>query len=1722
MKSWKRYLSRFTKLLLKKNRSSNGRNGNFIANLTRSLLGSSKRSSQKGFVLPTSILLIVLTGLILTSLLTRSSNRATQVIGDKKGSIVSNAATPALERAQAKLNYLLTQDGSISSGLPNDQQIVGVLSSTAKTSPYLFPDEVQLDINGGGPDAAWSFSSDTDGDGKPETIAYSIISNVSSGSYNRTSPDTDKASSLIVRGAPPTITAQGSAICSSFSASTVSPNGWDPISTSSFGRTFQVNALAVGNSNAINKGAIATAELQQYRTADVGTKWGAFFKYDIETNTGKPFIFNGAMHTEGNLIVTGNGGDGSQDPVNNLGVHFFLVSSPASCLYTRSNSEITLAGNNDGTVNTANGINFLGNLSSGSIDNAITKGNNVVFDLFSKVTPQKFTSGTYPVPTAYTMSGDPSKATLKPFTYSSVDSSKVTDPSTLSVDPIALVTTGKNQLRDSIGGSTDGTTVQNNTVWNSPQSTPVTYGRIYNSSATTPLVDDTYRADNRYGPKVDYGPTIPIPSGSKVGDLITSADSNYSKLTDLSTGNAIAQGLDGYWERRAWASGLRMVVGQRLELGNAYGWGGPLSSTGTPLLPSITTSPYSTDPLYPTSSFSSTRAHELKQFKALRDNLSAVQSTAVYHVNGSQSGNFPQACLSTVAHPGTLTTLANSTAFADFPGGTGLTQTDFFHGQGTNGWEFDAPAGNSQTQFATNIAASNPLGKALRNLAHFAGDPKGFYPPVQEASGSTIHPYPNLAMWGDFSNLRYVLSLLDSGTSYSDLSLADRTTIETASCTLGMLTYNINGLQSSYNKALAGAIDTGVNEGYNFNLFGPANPQTTTKTAYPSSSSSAAVNLDNLGKLLFRQFFYSSSNPTQVIGTDSNNNGAVCTYASSKWTVNFSAATSAGCPPNSTSPSSIASSWYGTFTARQWLDALNILPTANGGGGGTAATTLTSTNPTMIYARQLLSQIQPYQQVTRDRAYGFAISNDNSTGGKYLSPTSSTSANYIASTATYTVPNAVAGSNITASSTLTLFCDPGTFSTTTPGANIALAEAFCSPGEKPVINASITSPSPSFSPKYPSLYHLFPIVDHYQDGGKGPNVSATAVTTFQLATSQPSGESYVGDSYITSSAVNGKSTTSGYVYSSVQGGNVNTAIDGSAGSYSQVSISPRAVDSWQLPYSNSANYSTLSGLVVTRTNTITSGSKSYAVSFLDKGTFDARELLSLRVLDVDLDLLRSTASNLSGDYWLPISGIVYAFREDALREDGIARPAASGYSNCNTVTLLITNNCYMRATSTSAPKDPPNSSTNNISIKPVDFFPDPDRRIHGFRLSNGLDIRRPPTTIDPNYLNGMTFVTDNPVYIKAQYDYCQIQSPQPCSGSGNGAFNLHTNTSGTLKRIEEFTNLLTDNWSNFYDTITANGRSTPNPDFATIKDAWRPVEIVADSITLLSPSFIDGTVDQGFLANPYQGSFGQMNFPVSSLTGTTLNIPNYWIRENGLVSSTSLSGTTVNNSPILIASNTAPVYCNSSTAVTPCPPANLQQYGRESTPKSFLNILLPQYKAPNAYEPAPPTSSRFNLTAVSGIIPSRKNNSYGGLQNFVRLLEPWCIPAYNSSTGVNSCTSPSTLYVAGAFIQINFSNYSTGLLDHDAWEPGSTPSTNGAVVANLSYYTIPTRAFGYDVGLQFAPAGPLSQRFTSLNNNYSESYRSVNKCDPYISQLASAKLPSGSQIDPSYSSSNCS
>ncbi|MBO3459786.1 hormogonium polysaccharide biosynthesis protein HpsA [Aetokthonos hydrillicola Thurmond2011] len=1408
-----------------------------ILRLLRIFLGSRRRRYlQSGFVLPTTVMVLLVVTLVVTTIIFRTFTRTSQVISERQQQVIYNSATPAIDRAKSKLEYLFRQDTRLPAGIPSDSTLQSMLEAPSSgTDTYTLPDETRLsnfkDANNN-PGIGWYFTQNN------KTIAYAIIFRKqavnSSGTTVASVKDSasTKAPYLVVRNGPVNTTNSSTNSCGGAIQLASNEKDWEPITSASLAKTFQVTALVVDNANKANR-AVSTLELQQDKQADKGNKWGAYFRGDIELFQGPSFRWNGAMHSDGSIFL---------GPYGNF--KSYLISSPSSCVNTSANDSKVTAGQ---YTDSSGNITFQGQFIAGRL-NRQDYGATTNFDLFN---------GTGIAPTEnqpFTLSADSVK-----------DSAQTSNTADYAVDPVALFTQGTFQAR-----GTDKTNATNrDTNWIT--GTLYTKKRVFNEDATPPYLDDTYRADDRYGPNPTYdGKSIstsqlPIPTGKKVGDSITSTDANYSALTRNTPPDARspeALGLDGYWERRAVTGGLRVIVGQRLELGN------PLALPTNPVTPS-----------------GMGREHEFLQRRTQRDNLAAVQATAVYHYK-SGSGTTPVACIATTVHPGTAKTLQWGATFETITfkrnvvttnQTTGVTTTtasnyspiisNFFMGRGTNGWEFSVPT------------SSTVLTKALNNLANFAGDPKGAFPPTQEAATGVMHPYSVMTQYGDFSNLRR---------SLSGSSIADQSYMDTASCMLGMLSYNISYLNA-----------------YDYNL------------NWDTTDSSVKL-LDELNTAL------------------------------------------------------------SSITASAPEDAINQL------------------EGTSHNLANLARLVATKEQVKRDRL--------NGTG--------------------YT-------------------CDFTTVNSTATSLNI-----LC-----PTAN------------KYTALYYLFPTSNHAEDRS---------------------------DSYITGSGVNPTSLTDRYQLIS------DTDL-------STISTQPTLPASWNTP-----NFA----LTTTQINSIpgqpgslpnsnqvglnnlvkyidaTASQTYYQVAFKDAALFNGREMMSVRVLDLDLNLLKSTNAP-GGDKWLPVNdttatdpnapppnGIVYTFREDAVREDAIARPAGAA----------------MNAKPSSL-SDPTITSSLGISTKPVDYYPDPDRRPYGFRLKNGSSINRGTNSA------GMSFISDNPVYVQ-------------------GDLNLHSSdgTNASNKLLEEFTQKLDPtNWDNNSSPYTSfYQRTTRDTNFAQPStDYWRPTEILADSFTILSSNACDGSIEDGIIypgaypsfniANSYGCSTGanftsylNQNRPYFPITNNTVFGTNTaansssWVRENPYDAT----------SPIIISQNGKPYYCTVSNSTTPCSSSNTKEYELLSTGDSSYSHSYLRFSdqdgacgvGSNRKCVASATQTRVNATIVQNIIPSRALQSYGGFHMFPRLNETW---------------SGQNLFLSGAFIQLKFSTQATGTFDQDSWEPGQS-----AIDSEYTWYFLPpNRLWGYDVALQYQTAGPVSRRFTIPGNTRSEIYNELALDDPYILKLRCAKDKDGNKID---------
>ena len=1743
--------------------------------LLRSGFVGRQAQPEGGFVLPTVTLLLVMLSLVLGILIFRTGSRTTQVIGERQQRQIYNATTPAIERAKAKLEFLFSEEAIPALPSDNDISLTLLANDGAEVGPngnygrYTLRDETRVDINNdNNVDNAWTFQFDSDGDGNAETtVGYSILSLASfdpNPGNNDTSdviaiqdPDETKADNLVVRNGP--INLSGGVGNPNCPAPERSPfQGWQNVTGSALRKSIQVHAFA---SNP-NTGVVSTLEMQQDKQSNLGNKWGAWFRNDMEIFPGPNFNWNGAMFVAGSYFVGGS----------NNRVRLYPVSSPSSCIYIPDNSEIVIGKIDEDVLLEAPDVNggfpFRGHYVTGTLRDDNFAGNSTLYqhsDAEDQIPPANRI-------TALTSAND------------SIDG--VNSPTQVALDPVLLLTQAQNRARDEVNGNdrTNGAIQEVGWADKGEEANPrwwVDESRLYNAYQPTPFVDDTYRADNRWGPKPIYSeqPLAATPLTENVGIDFDVADPSLNtilesaplgidaelvaRLTREAPPNANATdeesyGLDGYWERRAAAQGVRVIVGQRLELGNLNGWKTEFDAEGDgfdddddlnnnglwdfdPLYPppasaadpaalnaagnfgevtdengtSLLQAAFKqvSDATNPDSSLED-RQHESRQWKTLRTNQAAAQSATLYHYL-MDGGNYPVACIASAVHPGTRQTIEASTTFNPLSPTDTRPNVNFLTGDGTNGWEFYPPnyaAGvGAVTSAALETARGNfendindqnsDLRVALHNLAYFAGDPAGAFPPFQDTSdnnggndaanlalfrnanqrdgsiGDVAHPFPIQSMWGDFSNLRRVIDKLEGNAAYTGvnpgfsydgavngLSLADQTTLQTAACTLGILAYNVDNVLNHDD-----ADDEFLGDRKLFNAFRTMNAQS---------------------PVVFQKGPGPNGDDTELeVEYDASNAGpeykAVLKAEDQLFDFNNPA---------------------GSVPPEVFVEALEAFLDPDD-------------FDTLVATRNRM-------QIQRDRALGFSQGMD-----------------YVVQ-----VGNArILGQELPAvGETIRLQCD------FVANDYFGKGKPLDKTAEIEFLTIALTL-CPS-GPKYPSLAYIFPDRDHAHDGTLANNTGANPLKNDPgedqvAARMQPQSEPYTSstlqvhgtdfnNAYTFNGGQNaGSSWTPGNdAYQAVGDDNNDGVIESGETDFTSIALVPKAAGTYSTWAQPTANTETSpNGDDEDRINRIVGpdGNQRW-LSFLDKGIFNGREAMAARVMDIDLDLLRRnivTGNNqLAGtsnqDWWLPLPQIInpaqaptrtgaaiYAFREDAVREDGIARPRSASPAQgvweaawLNYVNDTRDADYLMDAVSANS-QDPPINPNNGLSPKAVDFYPDPDRRVHGFRLRNGIDLRRtdftttavPEPADDPR---GMSFVSDNPVYVQ-------------------GEFNIHSTDGTTANIIQEFEQKLGEGFTdaNFYQ------RTTLDLDFARTgagRDSWRATEVVGDGITLLSRNYSggdagngpDGNSQQhldGWIAQGIVGAEGNFN-DVSSFM--SLNEPAEgdgdnaqatrgdefrWVREDGTVPAQDDAN---NASPIKISFRGFPVYCslpnsrisdigNSSDASTTTVPVGAscaalggeeREYGLRDSNQIFRSFDSQR----NATEQAPP-DTYMNMLMVSGTIPSRSNQSNGGLHNFPRFLE-----------------RHTRLWIAGSIYQLNFSSAATGPFDQDSWEPDNAPQAGSGNGEDITYYSPPARLWGYDPALQLVQPAPVAQRFATPANIRSEFYRELPVDDPYIVNLRCA------------------
>ncbi|MEB3210903.1 MAG: hypothetical protein VKL39_06090, partial [Leptolyngbyaceae bacterium] len=307
-----------------------------VQGLLRILLKFGQRPHwvNTGFVLPTTVLLLLIVTLTVGSISLRTLSRTTQTIGDRQQRVIYNAATPAIDRAKAKLEFLFdpSQDSRLPTGVPSEQLLLSMMlnrppadpnniqpdelrqqlialdaDGDANTDPYTFPDERdtaqrlglpadldgRLDLDADGlPDNAWVYAADTDGNGIDDAlVAYSILfetpPNINDLADASDAAVATRADALQVRNAPLSSIIPADPVCQDRAEAPPIESGWFTDLAASR-KNFQVDAVVIpvdeGEVQANNQfvpsptATTATLEFQQDRQYDEGNKWGAWFR----------------------------------------------------------------------------------------------------------------------------------------------------------------------------------------------------------------------------------------------------------------------------------------------------------------------------------------------------------------------------------------------------------------------------------------------------------------------------------------------------------------------------------------------------------------------------------------------------------------------------------------------------------------------------------------------------------------------------------------------------------------------------------------------------------------------------------------------------------------------------------------------------------------------------------------------------------------------------------------------------------------------------------------------------------------------------------------------------------------------------------------------------------------------------------------------------------------------------------------------------------------------------------------------------------------------------------------------------------------------------------------------------------------------------------------------------------------------------------------------------
>ncbi|MDT9319344.1 MAG: hormogonium polysaccharide biosynthesis protein HpsA [Limnospira sp. PMC 1286.21] len=302
-----------------------------IGGLKRSLLGNwlnmnrGDRQRVEGFVLPTVTMVMLVVVLLTVAIAFRALDRAQVAQNVRVSQEVLLAATPALERASAKLDEAFERTRRAA---PDEAELMGELE--AERYNFVGEERLTLEFDGDRIDTAWGFKEDLNGDGDPDR--YNIY-----GIFLR-SPENDNdglpktRTPVEARGLPlPKLGPGSRRECQSIGSDS-GVRDWYSASGGLLEKPFFIYAASIP----VSGRGFAAVEMQEDRRAVPITVNAVLYEGDLDITPGQELRLNGRIMVNGNLVHVNT---------NNARINYYQVSSPESCYSEMENSKILVGGN---------------------------------------------------------------------------------------------------------------------------------------------------------------------------------------------------------------------------------------------------------------------------------------------------------------------------------------------------------------------------------------------------------------------------------------------------------------------------------------------------------------------------------------------------------------------------------------------------------------------------------------------------------------------------------------------------------------------------------------------------------------------------------------------------------------------------------------------------------------------------------------------------------------------------------------------------------------------------------------------------------------------------------------------------------------------------------------------------------------------------------------------------------------------------------------------------------------------------------------------------------------------------------------------------------------------------------------------------------------------------------------------------------------------------------